>query len=67
MVTGLTYNLINPSTDYQNGVDRHIDGGTSQFLTKQLLVGLVGYVYKEIGCDRGSGDQVGCFQSQANG
>ncbi len=27
-------------------------------------MGLVGYVYKEIGCDSGSGDRVGCFQSQ---
>ena len=28
----------------------------SQFLTKQFQVGLVCYVYKEIGCDSGSGD-----------
>jgi hypothetical protein len=27
----------------------------------------VGYVYKEIGCDSGSGDRVGCFQSQVVG
>ena len=31
------------------------------------MVGLVGYVYKEIGCDSGSGDRVGCFQSQVIG
>ena len=31
------------------------------------MVGLVGYVYKEIGCDSGSGDRVGCFQSQVFG
>jgi hypothetical protein len=45
----------------------HLDWGASQFLTKQFLVGLVGYVYKEIGCDSGSGDRVGCFQSQVFG
>jgi hypothetical protein len=28
---------------------------------------LVGYVYKEIGCDSGSGDRFGCFQSQVVG
>jgi hypothetical protein len=39
----------------------------SQFLTKQFQVGVVGYVYKEIGCDSGSGDRVGCFQSQVAG
>jgi len=64
VTTGLTYNLINPATNYQNGVDWHLDWGASQFLSKQFFVGLVGYVYKEIGCDSGSGDRLGCFQSQ---
>jgi hypothetical protein len=66
-VLGFTYNFLNQSTQYQNGVDMHFDWGASQFLTKQVLVGLVGYVYKEIGCDSGSGDHVGCFQSQVIG
>ena len=63
-VLGFTANMINPATQYQNGVDMHFDWGASQFLSKQVSVGLVGYVYKEIGCDSGSGDRVGCFQSQ---
>jgi hypothetical protein len=66
-VLGFTYNFLDHSTQYQNGVDMHLDGGASQFLSKQVLVGLVGYVYKEIGCDSGSGDHVGCFQSQVVG
>jgi hypothetical protein len=66
-VLGFTYNFINTATQYQNGVDMHFDWGASQFLTKQVQVGLVGYVYKEIGCDSGSGDRVGCFQSQVVG
>ena len=66
-VLGFTYNLINPSTQYQSGVDMHLDLGVSQFLTKQLQVGLVGYAYKDIGCDSGSGDRIGCFQSQVLG
>src|SRR5262245_23007154 len=66
-VLGFTYNFIDQSTQYQNGVDMHLDWGTSQFLSKQFLVGVVGYVYKEIGCDSGSGDHVGCFQSQVIG
>jgi hypothetical protein len=66
-VLGFTYNFLNQSTQYQNGVDMHLDWGASQFLTKQVMVGLVGYVYKEIGCDSGSGDRVGCFQSQVVG
>lgn len=66
-VLGFTYNFINPSTQYQNGVDMHLDWGVSQFLTKQWQVGLVGYLYQEIGCDSGSGDRVGCFQSRVVG
>jgi len=66
-VLGFTYNFANQSTQYQNGVDMHFDWGASQFLTKQFLVGAVGYVYKEVGCDSGSGDRVGCFQSQVVG
>ena len=66
-VLGFTYNYINNSTDYKNGVDMHFDWGASQFLSKQVMVGLVGYVYKELGCDSGPGDRVGCFQSQVVG
>ena len=66
-VLGFTYNFKDTATQYQNGVDMHFDWGASQFLTKQVQVGLVGYVYKEIGCDSGSGDRVGCFQSQVVG
>ena len=57
-VLGFTYNFVNPSTQYQSGVDMHLDWGASQFLTKQVQVGLVGYLYQEIGCDSGSGDRV---------
>jgi hypothetical protein len=66
-VLGFTYNITNQSTQYQNGVDMHLDWGASQFLSKQVQAGVVGYVYKEIGCDSGSGDRVGCFQSQVVG
>ncbi|MCG2638485.1 MULTISPECIES: SphA family protein [Bradyrhizobium] len=63
-VLGFTYNFKNTDTQYQSGVDMHFDWGASQFLTKQVQVGLVGYVYKQLGCDSGSGDRVGCFRSQ---
>jgi len=66
-VLGFTYNFTNPDTQYQSGVDMHFDWGASQFLSKQVQVGLVGYVYKQLGCDSGSGDRVGCFRSQVAG
>src|SRR5499427_3338743 len=66
-VLGFTYNFVNPATQYQSGVDMHLDWGASQFLTKQWQVGLVGYLYQELGCDSGTGDRVGCFRSRVAG
>ncbi len=66
-VLGFTYNFKNPDTQYQSGVDMHFDWGASQFLTKQLQLGLVGYAYNQISCDSGSGDRVGCFESRVFG
>jgi hypothetical protein len=65
--TGFTYNFINPSTQYQNGIDAHLDWGASQFLTKQFQIGAVGYIYQQLTCDSGSGDKVGCFESRVLG
>jgi len=62
-VTGFTYNLINPSTNYQNGIDWHLDWGASQFLTKQIFVGAVGYFYEQVSPDRGCAPQLCPFES----
>ena len=53
-VTGLTYNFVNTSTDYQNGIDWHLDWGASQFLSKTAFIGAVGYFYEQITADKGS-------------
>ncbi len=66
-VLGFTANLENTSTNYTNGVDMHLDWGASQFLSKQLMVGAVGYLYDQLSCDSGSGDRVGCFESRVVG
>jgi hypothetical protein len=63
-VAGLTYNFVNPATQYQSGIDVHLDWGASRYVTKQLQIGLVGYLYNQASCDGGSGDRVGCFQSR---
>jgi hypothetical protein len=64
---GFTYNFENVHTNYQNGIDMHLDWGASQFLTKQWQVGVVGYWYNQLSCDSGSGDRVGCFESRVVG
>jgi hypothetical protein len=55
VVTGVTYNFSNPSTDYRNGWDWHLDWGASQFLSKTVQVGVVGYVYAQVHCGSGRG------------
>jgi hypothetical protein len=59
VVTGLTYNFINPNTDYQNGIDWHLDWGASQFVTKTVQLGAVGYFYQQLTADRGAAPILG--------
>ncbi len=64
---GFTYNFENPATDYQNGIDSHLDWGASQFLSEQLHLGLVGYFYYQLTGDSGKGAVLGDFKSKVNG
>ena len=56
-----------PATGYQNGVDWHLDWGASQFMTKQLQLGLVGYFYRQLSADQGCLPQLCLFESQVIG
>jgi hypothetical protein len=66
-VIGITYNFKNPDTQVQSGVDLHFDWGASQFLSKQVFVGLVGYVYQQISDDTGGSPLLGGFRSRVLG
>jgi hypothetical protein len=66
-VLGFTYNFENVHTQYQNGVDLHLDWGASHFVTKQLQLGLVGYAYQQISCDTGAGNRLGCLRRGCSG
>ena len=57
----------NTDTDYTSGIDWHTDWGASKFLSKQLFVGLVGYVYDQVTGDSGSGDKTGRLKSRVIG
>ncbi|MCP1756503.1 hypothetical protein ABIF29_002281 [Bradyrhizobium elkanii] len=60
-VGGFTYNFKNQDTQYQNGIDFHLDWGASQFLSKQVFVGLVGYAYQQVTDDFGQHPVLGAF------
>ena len=66
-VTGLTYNFKNTETDYQNGIDWHLDWGASQFVSKQVHIGAVGYFYQQLTADSGAPPILGDFKSRVVG
>src|SRR4030081_232071 len=66
-VAGFTYNFKNQDTQYQNGMDFHLDWGASQFLSQQFFVGLVGYAYQQVTDDSGQNPILGGFRSRVLG
>jgi hypothetical protein len=67
VVTGLTGNFTDPSTGYTNGIDWHVDWAASQFVTKTVLVGAVGYFYQQITPDSGAAAFLGTNESRVAG
>jgi len=65
VVGGLTYNFENDDTNYQNGVDAHVDWALSQFLNEAWHGGLVGYIYYQLSGDSGAGAVLGDFKARA--
>ncbi len=67
LTVGLTRNFINPYTQYQSGIDGHLDWGASYSPTENFYLGAAGYVYHQLGGDSGPGARLGAFQSQVTG
>jgi hypothetical protein len=67
IVGGLTYNFINPYTQYQNGIDFHIDWAASHFLNKNVLIGVAGYFFQQLTGDTGAGAKLGNFEGRVVG
>lgn len=63
-VLGFTENFKNHDTDYKSGVDGHLDWAASRFVSEQLHIGLVGYFYRQLTGDSGSGAVLGDFKSR---
>jgi hypothetical protein len=64
---GFTGNLTNPSTNYTNGIDSHLDLAASQFLNQQFFVSAVAYVYQQLTPDRGQRSILGSNESRTRG
>jgi len=66
-VAGLTGNFENHSTNYTSGIDFHLDWAAAQFLSKQVFVGPVGYVYDQVTPDSGCAPVLCPFESRVIG
>lgn len=52
---GITFNFENSDTDYESGEEFHLDLAVMQHLSDKFRFGLVGYAYKQLSGDSGSG------------
>lgn len=62
VVPGVTFNWINPATQYLTGSEFHVEWSASKYLSKELSLGLVGYFYDQLTGDSGSGNRIGPFK-----
>jgi hypothetical protein len=66
-VAGFTYNLTNPFLQYQNGIDFHLDWAASQFVSKNVQIGVAGYFFQQVTGDSGPGARLGDFRGRTIG
>jgi hypothetical protein len=63
---GVTFNQTNSATDYKTGDEFHLDVAAIQHFSENVYAGLVGYAYKQLGADSGSG-AAGDFKGRVYG
>ncbi|MBR0692269.1 transporter [Bradyrhizobium lablabi] len=67
VLAGVTYSGKNHNLQYQNGIDFHLDWGLSQFVAKNVHVGLAGYYFQQLTGDSGAGATLGDFKGRVLG
>jgi hypothetical protein len=63
---GFTFNFENTATNYQSGDDFHWEWAVGLECVKGLVLGVVGYDYRQISGDSGSGDKIGPFMGSVD-
>jgi len=66
-VAGATYNFRNTYTQYQNGIDFHVDWGASHFFANKLQLGVVGYYLQQVTDDFGAPAALDGFRTRIAG
>lgn len=63
---GITYNFNNDTTDYLSGVDFHHEWAIGRDICTGLMIGVVGYDYRQLTGDSGSGAKLGPLEGSVD-
>lgn len=66
LAAGLTWNGVNPDTDYDSGEEAHLEAAVSRGFGSGLAIGLNGYHYRQISDDSGAGAVLGGFRGEVS-
>jgi hypothetical protein len=64
---GFTFNRENHATNYKSGNEMNLELALIQHLSQKFHLGVVGYHYKQLSGDSGSGAVLGDFKGRING
>jgi hypothetical protein len=64
--TGFTFNFENTATDYKSGNEFHFEWAIGLEFAPGLLIGVVGYDYRQLTGDTGSGASLGPFRGRVD-
>ncbi|CAN7372969.1 transporter [Phenylobacterium sp. LjRoot219] len=62
--TGVTFNGMNPATQYRTGTEWHIEAAIEKTLSPAWSLGLQGYYFDQLTGDSGSGARLGPFKGR---
>jgi hypothetical protein len=63
---GITYNFENQDTDYESGTDFHYEWAIGREVATGLVIGVVGYDYRQLTGDSGSGARLGSLEGSVD-
>jgi hypothetical protein len=63
---GVTFNFENTATDYKTGDEFHFEWAIGREIATGLVLGIVGYDYRQITGDTGSGATLGPFKGRVD-
>ncbi len=63
---GVTFNFENDETNYKSGTDFHFEWAIGREIAQGLMIGIVGYDYRQLTGDSGSGALLGPFKGSVD-